>query len=83
VTRVLLVLALVLACASACVGAAPCSEADAVMAAHAIECRERVRTECADVLDSECPAVKECDDWGNKRCGLGQAGAGGQGGGLP
>ena len=54
----------------------PCSPSDAVMAAHALECAARVREECADVLDSECPVIKECDAWGDARCGFSHAGAG-------
>lgn len=40
------------------------------MATHAIECAARVRSECAGVPDADCPATKECDEWGQKRCGF-------------
>ena len=55
----------------------PCSPTDTAMAAHALECAARVRAECAGVPDSECPAIKECDAWGEARCGAPSAGAGG------
>lgn len=45
------------------------------MVAKAAECRWRVETECADLLDSDCPVIKECDEWGEKRCGFGAGGS--------
>jgi hypothetical protein len=82
VTRVFLVLSVVLACFAgvfgACAPMAPCSPTDTVMLAKAAECRARVQAECADVLDSDCPVIRECDEWGEKRCGFpSQGGAGG------
>ncbi len=58
-----------------CPGTAPCSPSDAVMAAHAAECAARVRVECVGISDEDCVAVKECDEWGNARCGVGASGA--------
>jgi hypothetical protein len=48
----------------------PCSENDTVMILHAAECRQRVETECRDLPDNQCPAVRECDAWGRARCGI-------------
>lgn len=76
--RVRFVVALVLACVAVLVGvsctqtAAPCTPGDTVMAAHALECAARVHAECKNVPDSECPAIKDCDAWGEARCGLGR-----------
>ena len=79
--HVLVVLAVVLAgvfgVLDACAPVVPCSETDTVMLAHQAECIARVRSECANVPDDECPAVHECDEWGNARCGIGQGGRGG------
>ncbi len=65
--------------AASCVTAAPCSPSDVTMIAHAAECRARVQAECANVPDAECPAIKDCDAWGEARCGFapsaGEAGA--------
>lgn len=51
-------------------GPKPCSSEDAVMIAKAAECRARVNTECADLLDSACPVIAECDKWAEDRCGV-------------
>ncbi len=58
----------------------PCSPSDTVMAAKAVECRARVRTECATLPDEKCPVIAECDAWGEARCGIHSGGAGGMGG---
>lgn len=44
-----------------------CSEAN--MAALVAKCRFRVETECGDIPDEECPAIRECDAEVDRRCG--------------
>jgi hypothetical protein len=58
----------------------PCSPSDTVMAAKAVECRARVRTECATLPDEKCPVIAECDAWGEARCGSHSGGMGGSAG---
>lgn len=50
-------------------GTGPCSATDAEMLAHAAECKARVERECDGIPDSECAVTKECDQWGESRCG--------------
>jgi hypothetical protein len=67
--------ALAAALAAACASVPPCDIRHPEMVAKAAECRHRVATECANIPDEECPAVHECDVWGEERCGLGAGGA--------
>jgi len=47
----------------------PCTGSDAeAMALKSAECRARVARECKDIPDEDCPAVAECDRWGEGRC---------------
>jgi hypothetical protein len=48
----------------------PCTEGDTVMLQHAAACAVRVRVDCRDIPDNQCPAVRECDAWGRARCGI-------------
>jgi hypothetical protein len=70
VPPVTLILALTCACALASCSTTPppCSPSNPEMVAKATECRVRVQAECKGVPDSECPAVAECDHWGEARC---------------
>jgi hypothetical protein len=54
----------------------PCDVRNPEMIAKAAECKLRVLRECANIPDAECPAVADCDRWGEERCGLGEGGAG-------
>lgn len=78
----LLIVGMVLAIGACLPGMPPtCSPDDAAMAAHAVECRIRVKNECKGVPNDECPVIKECDRWGESRCGnVGEAGSGGDAG---
>jgi hypothetical protein len=56
-----------------CAGVPLCDVRHPDMVAKAAECRARVASECAEIPDAECPAVADCDAWGEERCGVGGA----------
>jgi hypothetical protein len=66
---------LVVAAALGCASVPPCDVRHPEMVTKAAECRTRVASECAEIPDSECPAVADCDAWGNERCGFGAGGS--------
>ena len=77
----LILLAILLGCASAAGGThpkVPCDGGDHVdqlaLAAHAAECRARVQA-CGKDQDCRNAAINECDRWGDERCAEGAGGS--------